>query len=435
MRFDEATMTDTLTVPTLKGWQRARRAALPLAPQEKAVRFLLVLTITLAAALVGGLVFQVLTEPGGSNAYALVADAFLHGRLHVDGCFDVDCAVFDGHTYIVFPPAPALIAIPFVAIFGVTFSGFVALSAIITGVALLVWWRIFTAMAVERSTALWLLLALGFGTPLYYVTIRGDGVWFLAQSCAFLATTLAIWAVLEKRNPLLAGVFVGFSLLCRQMTVLVLPFLFALSLRPDEPQISFRRSHLLAALKLGLPVAVALLIYFAFNYARFGDPLDTGYGHIGVVPNPETFLTDRMNEIGLFSRDYVAFNLFHLLFQGFHVDFVGPNLTEVGELDVLGTSLLAASPFVLLIVFAPLRRPVVIGALCALAMIVPMLFYHSNGFTQYNAQRYVLDWLPMLVYALALAVGPSLRPALAVLVTYAVGLNTVAATVAYLSQP
>jgi hypothetical protein len=103
-------------------------------------------------------------------------------------------------------------------------------------------------------------------------------------------------------------------------------------------------------------------------------------------------------------------------------------------MDSAGTSLLAASPFVLLAIFAPMRRPVVIGLMMIAVIAAPMLFYHSNGFTQYNAQRYTLDWLPILFVILAYTLrAPDVRPnvpnglvaALKVLVTYAVALNVV----------
>jgi hypothetical protein len=67
----------------------------------------------------------------------------------------------------------------------------------------------------------------------------------------------------------------------------------------------------------------------------------------------------------------------------------------------------------------------VIGLLVILMMAIPMLFYHSNGFSQYNTQRYTLDWLPILFVMLALALSARLRPALQVLVTYAIALNVV----------
>ena len=161
-----------------------------------------------------------------------------------------------------------------------------------------------------------------------------------------------------------------------------------------------------------MPILVAIGIYMAYNYARFGSPLDTGYGYIGAQDAQNTFLHYRIEDFGLFSPEYFLFNLFHLFFQGFHADFTGRYLTDLGGMDRMGTSILAASPFVLLAVFTKWRRPLVIGALCALAMIVPMLLYHSNGLTQYNVQRYVLDWLPDLMFALATTIRGGFRPAL-----------------------
>ena len=155
--------------------------------------------------------------------------------------------------------------------------------------------------------------------------------------------------------------------------------------------------------KLLTPILVALGAYMIYNYVRFVAPLDTGYGYIGTEFAERTFLYYRVEEHGLFSPEYFLFNVFHLLFQGFHAEFVGPLVTKLGAMDTMGTSILAASPFVLLAAFVKWRRTVVVGALCALAMIVPMLLYHSNGLTQYNVQRYVLDWLPIVIFAFALA--------------------------------
>ncbi|WP_164730586.1 glycosyltransferase family 39 protein [Pelagibacterium montanilacus] len=388
------------------------------------LRGLLVLAALMALALLGGVALNAVIEPGGTNSYALLAQSFLEGRFHSDTCFDGDCAVFDGRTYVMFPPFPALVAMPFVALFGVEFSGFVLLSALFTAAAAWLWWRILSHLEVEQATALWLVLALVFATPLYYVTLRGDGVWFFAQTLAFLLVTASIHQVVRGGSLVLAGVLIGLAFLCRQMSMFYLPFLFALALERDEPLISFARPHIARVLKLGLPVAVAVLAYMAYNYARFGGAMETGYQHM--ASGGEWSMIDfRLDQSGLFSLDYLFFNAMYLFIQGFHLDFGGDAVLTPLGLDPAGTSLLAASPFVLLALFAPMRRPVVIGILCAIAIAAPTLVYHSNGFSQYNVQRYVLDWLPILVYVLALAVARRHRPSFAVLATYGIGLNLV----------
>jgi len=392
---------------------------------------LLALALTMSALLLAGLGLRAVTEPGHTNSYALLADAFLHGRLYVTECFDVDCAFHDGRNWIIFPPVPAVVAMPFVALFGTSFSGFIPLAIAFTAFALVLWWRILTTLSGDRDTVIWLVLAFAFASPLYYVTIRGDGVWFFAQTVAFLFVTVAIHEVVRGGSLVLAGVMIGLAMLCRQMSVFYLPFLFALALKPDEPLFSFRWPHWRRALALGLPVAAALCIYFLYNYVRFGSPTDTGYGYMMPAdPGDETMVDYRLADHGLFSSAYFIFNALYLFVQGFHVQFAGPAMTVPEAVDSAGTSLFAASPFVLLALFVPMRRAVVIGLVMIAVMVVPMLFYHSNGFSQYNVQRYTLDWLPILFVMLAFALSvdrqkAGLLAALKVLVTYAIALNVV----------
>ncbi len=66
---------------------------------------------------------QTLTEHTPFNHYALQADAWLHGRQDIDGgppayAMGNDFASFDGKTYISFPPFPAALMLPFVALAG-----------------------------------------------------------------------------------------------------------------------------------------------------------------------------------------------------------------------------------------------------------------------------------------------------------------------------
>ncbi len=389
-------------------------------------RLLLGVALALAFALMGGLVLHILGEMPETNSYALLADAFLNGSFSGERCFDGDCAHYAGRVYVIFPPVPAVVAMPFVALFGTDFAGFAALGALATAIALSLWWRIFQTLGVDRKMAAWLLLALAFGSPLYYVTIRSDQIWFYAQAIAFLFVTIALYEVMRGGRLWVAGLCIGAAFLSRQMSLLYLPFLFALALAPGEPLISFRRDHVVRALKLGLPVAAAVGLYLLYNELRFGNPFDTGYAYIRPTdPGEHNWISLRIGEIGLFSLRYLFFNLVHLFAEGLHFGFGGRYMLEPLGVNPMGASLLAASPFVLLAFFAPMTRTVVIGLVTIAAILAPTLLYHSNGFSQHNVQRYVLDWLPILTYALALAVGSRLRPAFAVLAVYAVALNLV----------
>ena len=55
------------------------------------------------------------------NNYSYLADALLHGHLYVDGMpAYLESVEFGGHVYMHFAPGPALLCLPFVAIFGIS---------------------------------------------------------------------------------------------------------------------------------------------------------------------------------------------------------------------------------------------------------------------------------------------------------------------------
>ncbi|WP_350334266.1 hypothetical protein [Coralliovum pocilloporae] len=354
----------------------------------------------LVLALLGPLFYLTASEVGGTNSYAALAASFLDGRLDVDRCFDVDCATGpDGRNWVIFPPFPALVTMPFVALFGAGFSGFhlIALAAVF--LASLLWRRIFLSLGLNRRGSLWLTAALIFGSPVLFVVLRADMVWFYAQSIAFLLVTAALYEALHRKRLLLIGLYIGLAFLTRQMSVFYAPLMLVMVMDPGRTVFRIDREVLWKTLLIGLPIAAAILAYFGYNWVRFGSVTETGYRYL-IDPNlglvEGDIIASRLNTIGLFSTDYVLFNTVYLFLQGFHLDFTGPvALTPVG-MDRFGTSLLAGSPFVLLALLAPVRREMVVGWLVIALITGITLFYHSNGYTQVNVQRYTLDWLPIL---------------------------------------
>lgn len=67
-------------------------------------------------------IFLVLSKgpPPGQNHFVYLADAFLHGRLGVTGSGMAlqELVPRNGNFYVVYPPMPAAILMPFVAAFG-----------------------------------------------------------------------------------------------------------------------------------------------------------------------------------------------------------------------------------------------------------------------------------------------------------------------------
>ena len=62
--------------------------------------------------------------PPGQNHFVYLADAFLHGRLGVSGGGTglAEIVPFNGNYFVVYPPMPAVLLLPFVALFGTSFD-------------------------------------------------------------------------------------------------------------------------------------------------------------------------------------------------------------------------------------------------------------------------------------------------------------------------
>jgi hypothetical protein len=408
------------------GLPAAQNAEARDAAVKRAVIGLLLAGMTLP--FVGALLLGVLREAPQTNSYAILADAWLHGRLHVERCFDGDCALFGNLTHVVFPPLPAAIVMPFVALFGPDFHFFMPLTLLVfAGCGVLCWMIARRETGSLEMTSL-ITLTLLFTTPMAFVALRGDYIWFFAQIWAVLFCMAALYAAMISRNALLAGLFIGMAFLCRQMAILYLPFLYVLLLNRDTPWWRIDRAAIRRALSLAAFPLAALAVYFAYNYARFGSPLETGYSYIfpaalGEGPPDAQFLRDRVRELGIFSPSYFVFNFVYMFIAGPHVEFGGRYLTEIVGFDIKGASPFLVAPILLCAFLGRWDRSFWFGlGTCALIIGIT-LFYHSNGFSQHSAQRYALDWLPILIIFLARSIKPAYAAPLSIMTLYSMAVT------------
>src|SRR5579872_3327475 len=157
-----------------------------------------------------------LTEHTPFNHYALLADAWLHGRQDLANgpppyAMGNDFAQFHGKTYISFPPLPAILMLPFVKLAGSPEAFrdgqfIVELAGIAPAVLFLVLEKLRRTGRSPRSERQNLALSLlyAFGTVYFFTAVEGT-VWFAAMVVASAASALyALWA-LDAERPALAG--------------------------------------------------------------------------------------------------------------------------------------------------------------------------------------------------------------------------------------
>jgi 4-amino-4-deoxy-L-arabinose transferase-like glycosyltransferase len=368
------------------------------------------------------------SNDGSNNAYLLFSRSLLKGHLSLPPMDSYqDMILYHGQYYLPYPPFPSLILLPFVALFGSVNTVFIVV--IMSWLNLYLLCQILRRLEVKQEYFPWLITAFFFGTAYWFALFTSHHVYSFAQICSCSLQLLLIAELLGKRRWWLIGLCIGCSFLTRQFTIFYIFFALGYMLYLHRQQRSAVKITDLVS--LFTPVAFCVAIYLFYNYLRFGNPLDPGYAYI--IFNGE--LRDRVGLYGVFSVHYLFFNLYSFLIKGFDIEFTGPGLIHIKDMDLWGTSLLSASPFLIASIKAAWPSLLKIGSWLTIGCILAgALFYHNNGFHQINAMRFSLDFLPLLFVLTAAGIKSLPDWLLKGMVLYALALNVLSFAVHFLYQ-
>lgn len=140
-----------------------------------------------------------------------LADAFLNARLHIIEHHEFlgELVPVDGKFYVIYPPMPAVVLLPFVAIWGTNFSQ--ALASIIFGsINVILVFLLMRKLTKDLQFQIWMTLLFGFGTIHWYHASWG-AAWYFAQIISFHFLNLAIYETFAKRRTLVIGLLLGAS--------------------------------------------------------------------------------------------------------------------------------------------------------------------------------------------------------------------------------
>lgn len=365
-----------------------------------------------------------LLRPSPNNHYVHLADAWLHGRLDIAGdppgtndwaCFDTlnrgPCPEgrysFSGpdaeryRWYVSFPPLPAILLLPFVAVFG-------------PGIWDTLFWLLFAGLGPmllflclrflresgesQRSVQDDLLVTALFavGSVYYFVAVQGT-VWFAAHVVATAFVCLYLLFSFGARRPAAAGFVLGLAFLSRPATLLLAPFfVFQAVHGAREPGRRPSRAppELFRALALfALPLVLILAATMWHNDARFGDPFEFGHRFLQIR------WRSRIETWGLFSTHYLPRNLTVFLLSVPWWSASRPFL----RISRHGLALWFSSPNLLWSLW-PKRLDATSIALWAgvLPTALCTLLYQNTGWIQFG-YRFSLDYLPLLFVLVALS--------------------------------
>jgi hypothetical protein len=372
------------SAPALERPADARAGAAMLNRLDRAT--VLGLFLTLGAGVVFWLSNRFFDATRGDFFY--LADAFLNGRTWLDVRLGPqDVILLNGHVYVPFAPFPAIALMPIVALTGPQVADQwetginAALAATTVGLA---WW--FAARAGVRSLVDRFALAvlLGFSTQIWWVTDRG-GVWHTGQLIATILTLGCLIEMWGSKRAWLIGLMAGAAFLTRAPLAFAVPF-YAL-LQADDRIWEPRQWPWRAWLVMAGGVLPSIAFFFWYNAARFGSPLESGYG-LATLPA----WLEAQRQLGLFSTAHLGMNLNYLFTKLPQFSLSFPFLRP----DGLGMSIFLTSPGLLYAIRAPWRESRswwLAGA--ALLVLIPTLLYYGGGWLQYG-YRYALDSIPFV---------------------------------------
>ena len=343
--------------------------------------------------------------------YVFLANSFLHGHLDLTSTPEskFDLIEYEGRWFVPGGMGPALILMPVVSIFGTGVSD-VFFGVILGSINVSLIFLLLSALDVDFVVNIWLTVLFAFGTVHWWVSSVGS-VWFNAQLVALSCMILHVLATLKDR-PLLAGSFLGGAMLSRPTTLFSIPFFLLMTYKREN---SFTRS-VARLIPFAAMVAGAVSLMLAYNYLRFGAPLEFGYGYV----QGTKALTDAFARGGGFSLRYFLCN-FYVSILGLpniawnplpgvnaacpHLEPVIHDFTGLSSFfNPLGMSIFITSPAFFLIFKGKSKDPLVPSAWAGmLGTLLVLWMYHSTGWVQFG-YRYTLDFIVFIFILLSKAV-------------------------------
>lgn len=392
----------------------------PVSPTSSG-RWNLVLVAITAAAISLLVLWPMIDVSLGGDQYVFLARRLIEGRIDVNNLSARygDYVIWHGHKYLPFGPLPAVLLVVFLPLIDAGMP-MVLVGYVFSAINVVLFYRILKIAGVTDEARHWTTLLYFCGTPYLSVTLVGISTYF-AHVVVTTFLLFAIWETLGRRRILLIGLYVGLAGAARLTALFALPFfVWILWLRRESDDNKTFFGVQLLALIAGLLAPLLLVLWY--NYARFGNPVETGFGKAALY----TDALYKARSIGLFSAAHIPKNLFMMLLQGPQP--VGGDNTAVLRFPYIepsrwGMGLFFTSPALVYIFKAPRNDRLVQACwLATIATIVPLITYYGIGYVQFG-YRYALDFMPFLILLAARGLPAPMTARARTLVGLSVAIN------------
>jgi hypothetical protein len=331
------------------------------------------------AVLIGSFCFYAATmfQPSPFNEQLRQAVAFIHGHTYIDAPQSfLEHAQVGAYSYALHPPLPAILLIPFAAIWGMD-ANQGTLSVELGAIAIMAAWMMLGRMRLRVEPRIWLTIFFACGTIFWFETTVGT-TWALPMVTAVVFIFLALDELFGEARPVGLGIYLGLACLARYDVALAVPVIAYLA---------WREGRTIRELLWMAPGFIAAGMFFvAYNEARYGTLFDIGVQLTGPKDAPA------------FALGYIPGNLYTILFMAPTINGTFPYFHPIFG----GQAIALTSPAFALALRARVRRPLTIAmAACAFLVSIPSLLCYANGFAQFGTRHYIPAF-PFLLVMMAL---------------------------------
>lgn len=315
------------------------------------------------------------------NYFIRLADAFLHGKYYLTESspwLNELIPLSSGKFAVVYPPGPAVLAVPFIAVFGNFFTQDI-LSWLVGAATATLWAGFAYKETGNKKISLWVFLLTAFGNITWFMSAAAS-VWYLGQTFAFLFLSLSLYASKFSKHLWLTSLFLGFAIISRLQIILTLPLILYLN---RKKLINFKDWIFFL-----LPLVIIGSFYAIYNFLRFGSFIETGYSLIPGVLNEPWF------EKGLFNFSYIP-NHLKIFFGALPIisnkfPFIKPSWG--------GLAIWLTTPAFIYTLFAKLKDRSNILSWVSIFLIGILVMSHgSTGFTQFG-YRFAVDFYALIMF-------------------------------------
>lgn len=362
-------------------------------------------------------------RPQSSFDYTFrIAGALLHGNLglkeHPPSWLN-EMVPFEGFYYSVFPLGSVLTMLPPALLkeAGViqTFPGPV-IGSLIAGAISFFFFLLALRYDLSGPRRWMLVLFVMFGTWMW-CNLAFAGAWQIALGFAVLGQLGALYFILVRPRPLIAGLFFALAFGNRTEIIVLTPVFMYLTCRDAIRSPRDIREQWPTLLKFSVFPFLLVVATMVYNYMRFHSPFDFGYARIpGVLEEP-------WYRHGIFSLHSIPLNMKAMLFERWRALDHYPYLVPTG----FGGSIFFSSPFLVTIFMIGSRDfELKVIAWIAIVLLTLVLWLHGNPGGWQFSYRYAMILLPWMFVVLLENSPRRLSRLEIVLITFSIIVNAYA---------